>query len=102
MSAKSVDVEIMGREFTIACSDDERQDLLDAVSYLAKKMHDIRDAGKVVGLERIAIMAALNLSHEVLNTTAGGIDIGSGLVEVRDGSGIQSRSIRTGLRTLPG
>ena len=76
MSAKSVDVEIMGREFTIACSDDERQDLLDAVSYLAKKMHDIRDAGKVVGLERIAIMAALNLSHEVLNTTAGGIDIG--------------------------
>lgn len=76
MSAKSVDVEIMGREFTIACSEEERQDLLDAVNYLEKKMHDIRDAGKVVGLDRIAIMAALNLSHEVLNTSSGSIDIG--------------------------
>lgn len=76
MSTKSVDVEVMGREFTIACTDEERQSLLDAVSYLEKKMHDIRDAGKVVGLDRIAIMAALNLSHEVLNTKTGGIDIG--------------------------
>lgn len=76
MSTKSVDVEIMGREFTIACTEEERQGLLDAVNYLEKKMHDIRDAGKVIGLDRIAIMAALNLSHEVLNTTSGGIDIG--------------------------
>ncbi len=77
MSAKSVDVEILGREFTIACTDEERQGLLDAVDYLEKKMRDIRDAGKVVGLERVAIMAALNLSHEVLNTKAGDVDIGS-------------------------
>lgn len=76
MSTKSVDVEIMGREFTIACTEEERQGLLDAVNYLEKKMHDIRDAGKVIGLDRIAIMAALNLSHEVLNTTSGDIDIG--------------------------
>jgi len=76
MSTKSIDVEIMGREFTIACTEEERQGLLDAVSYLEKKMHDIRDSGKVVGLDRIAIMAALNLSHEVLNTKSGGIDIG--------------------------
>ena len=39
-------------------------------------MHDIRDSGKVVGVERIAIMAALNLSHEVLNTKTGDVDIG--------------------------
>jgi len=76
MSTESVDVEILGREFTIACTDDERQGLLDAVDYLEKKMSDIRDAGKVVGLERVAIMAALNLSHEVLNTKTGGVDIG--------------------------
>ena len=69
MSAiKPVDVVIMGREFTVSCTDEERQGLLDAVDYLDKKMHDIRDSGKVVGVERIAIMAALNLSHEVLNT----------------------------------
>lgn len=77
MSAvKAVDVSIMGREFTVSCTDEERQGLLDAVSYLDKKMHDIRDSGKVVGVERIAIMAALNLSHEVLNTKVGSVDIG--------------------------
>jgi cell division protein ZapA len=73
---KPVDVMIMGREFTVSCTDEERQGLLDAVNYLDKKMHDIRDSGKVVGVERIAIMAALNLSHEVLNTKAGDVDIG--------------------------
>ncbi|MFV1922473.1 MAG: cell division protein ZapA [Methylotenera sp.] len=76
MTAKSVDVQIMGREFTVSCTDEERQGLLDAVNYLDKKMRDIRDSGKVVGVERIAIMAALNLSHEVLNTKAGDVDIG--------------------------
>ena len=73
---KPVDVSIMGREFTVSCTDEERSGLLDAVSYLDKKMHDIRDAGKVIGVERIAIMAALNLSHELLNTKTGDVDIG--------------------------
>ena len=77
MSAiKPVDVSIMGREFTVSCTDEERPGLLDAVNYLDKKMHDIRDAGKVVGVERIAIMTALNLSHELLNTKSGDVDIG--------------------------
>ena len=71
-----VDVSIMGREFTVSCTDEERAGLLDAVNYLDKKMHDIRDAGKVIGVERIAIMAALNLSHELLNTKTGDVDIG--------------------------
>lgn len=74
--AKSVDVQIMGRDFTVSCTDEERQGLLNAVNYLDKRMRDIRDSGKVVGVERIAIMAALNLSHEVLNTKSGDIDIG--------------------------
>lgn len=75
-TAKSLDVQIMGREFTVSCTDEERQGLVDAVSYLDKKMRDIRDSGKITGVERIAIMAALNLSHEVLNTKSGDIDIG--------------------------
>ena len=75
-TAKSVDVQIMGKEFKVSCTDEERQGLLDAVNYLDKKMRDIRDSGKVVGAERIAIMAALNLSHEVLNTKSGDVDIG--------------------------
>ena len=75
-ASKPVDVSIMGREFTVSCTDEERQGLLNAVNYLDKKMHDIRDSGKVVGIERVAIMAALNLSFEVLNTKTGDVDIG--------------------------
>jgi cell division protein ZapA len=73
---KGVEVNIMGREFTIACPPEEREGLLSAVSYLDKKMCDIRDAGKVVSVERIAMMAALNLAHELLTTRTGGIDVG--------------------------
>ena len=74
---KGLDVTIMGREFRVACPDDEQQALLDSVTYLDKKMREIRDAGKVVGVERIAIMAALNIAHEFLGTRlAGSFDIG--------------------------
>ena len=75
-SAIAVDIKIMGREFTISCADDERESLLDAVSYLNKKMSEIGDSGKVIGVERIAIMAALNLSHELLNAKNGNVDVG--------------------------
>jgi cell division protein ZapA len=74
--SKTIDVIIMGREFTVACTDEERAGLLEAVNYLNKKMQDIRDTGKVVGIDRIAIMAALNLSHELLHTKTGDVDIG--------------------------
>lgn len=74
--SQGVDVNIMGREFKVACSDDEREGLITAVNYLDKKMREIRDTGKVVGVERIAIMAALNLAHELLTTRSGGFDIG--------------------------
>jgi cell division protein ZapA len=74
---KGLDVDIMGREFRIACSDEEQRDLLKAVDYLNNRMRDIRDAGKVVGVERIAIMAALNIAHEYLTTRVeGGFDVG--------------------------
>ncbi len=73
---KGVDVTIMGREFRVACPDDELDDLMDAVAYLDKKMREIRDSGKIIGVERIAIMAALNVAHELLTTRTGGFDIG--------------------------
>lgn len=72
----AVDVNIMGREFTVSCSDEEREGLMNAVSFLDKKMRDIRDSGKIVGVERIAIMTALNLSHELLNSKSGNVDVG--------------------------
>jgi len=69
--AKELDINILGREFRIACLKSEQKELLEAVSYLDSKMHEIRDAGKVVGIERIAIMAALNIAHELLATHVG-------------------------------
>ena len=72
-----LDVSIMGREFRVACPAEEREELLQSVSYLDKKMREIRDSGKVVGSERIAIMAALNITHELLTTKIrGGFDMG--------------------------
>jgi cell division protein ZapA len=73
----AVDVAIMGREFRVTCPDEEREELLKAVTYLDKKMCEIRDNGKVVGSERIAIMAGLNIAHELLATRVrGGFDMG--------------------------
>ncbi len=68
----SLDVTIMGREFRIACPENERDGLLRAVSFLDKKMREIRDAGKVIGVERIAIMAALNIAHDLIENRGHG------------------------------
>ncbi|HET9404845.1 MAG TPA: cell division protein ZapA [Burkholderiales bacterium] len=72
---KGLQINVMGREFRVACPEDEQKGLLEAVDYLNKKMNEIRDNGKVIGLERIAIMAALNIAHELLATKVGGFDI---------------------------
>ena len=69
---KGLQISVMGREFRVACPENEQKGLLEAVAYLDKKMHEIRDNGKVVGLERIAIMAALNIAHELLSIKVGG------------------------------
>ena len=75
--AGGLDVNIMGREFRVSCTEQERGDLLKAVDYLNGKMRQIRDTGKVIGVERIAIMAALNIAHEYLSARMdGGFDVG--------------------------
>jgi|SRR6476620_4027351 cell division protein ZapA len=70
--SKGLQINVMGREFRIACPENEQKGLLEAVDYLNRKMNEIRDNGKVIGLERIAIMAALNIAHELLSTKVGG------------------------------
>jgi len=73
----ALDVTILDREFRVSCPEGERDALLEAVAYLDKKMREIQDAGKVVTVERIAIMAALNIAHELLGTRLGnGFDMG--------------------------
>jgi cell division protein ZapA len=75
--SKTLQIAIMGREFRVACAEHEQAGLLEAVDYLNRKMLEIRDAGKIIGLERIAIMAALNIAHEMLTMkVGGGFDLG--------------------------
>jgi len=66
----------MGRAFKVACPPEDRAGLLEAVDYLDRKMQEIKETGKVANLERIAIMAALNITHEFLTTRVGGFDVG--------------------------
>jgi cell division protein ZapA len=61
-----VSVRILEKEYQFECLPEERSELLDSAEYLNTKMKEIRDAGNVVGLDRIAVIAALNLSHELL------------------------------------
>ena len=65
-----VSVRILEKEYQVACPADERDDLLDSAEILNTKMREIRDSGKVVGLDRIAVMAALNMANELLQTKA--------------------------------
>jgi cell division protein ZapA len=60
-------ISLMGREFRVACPEGEEKQLLASVDYLNRKLREVRDTGKVVGNERIAIMAALNIAHEHLS-----------------------------------
>jgi len=69
---QTLEIKILDRDLRVACPDDEREELLDAVAYLDRKMREIRDSGKVASAERIAIMAALNITHELLTMRLGG------------------------------
>ncbi len=61
-----VNVKILEREYQFSCPEEERNELLKSAEYLNARMRQIRDSGKVVGIDRIAVMAALNLANEML------------------------------------
>jgi cell division protein ZapA len=63
---RPLSVHILEKEYFVACGAEERTELLDSAELLNGRMKEIRDSGKIVGLDRIAVMAALNLAHEVL------------------------------------
>jgi len=65
--SNAVNISIMGKDYLVACSEDEKADLLRSAEYLNRKMCEIRDSGKIIGTDRIAVMAALNIAHELLN-----------------------------------
>jgi cell division protein ZapA len=61
-----VSVRILEKEYFVACPYEERSALLDSAEFLNARMREIRDSGKVVGLDRIAVMVALNLANELV------------------------------------
>ena len=65
-SSEGITIHILDKEYMIACEEEERHDLQRSADYLDTKMREIRDSGKIIGTDRIAVMAALNISHEFL------------------------------------
>ena len=70
--AKGTIINVMGREFRVAAPQGEERQLVASVELLNKKMKELRDSGKVIGNERIAIMAALNIAHDYLQLLVSG------------------------------
>lgn len=64
-----VTIRILEKEYQVACPADEKADLMASAELLNRKMREIRDSGKVVGLDRVAVMAALNMANELLRRT---------------------------------
>lgn len=62
----TLDVHLLGRDYKVACREEERADLLEAVAYLDQRMREIRSASKAAGADRIVVMAALNIANELL------------------------------------
>ncbi|QJD71622.1 cell division protein ZapA [Marinobacterium sp. LSUCC0821] len=65
--ANTVTVSLLDKEYKLSCPPGEEQSLIDAANHLDNKMREISGSGKLLGLERIAVMAALNLSYENMN-----------------------------------
>ena len=82
-----VTVRILEKEYHVACPANERSALLASADLLNSKMREIRDAGKVVGLDRVAVMAALNLANELLESRGKGD-------ELKDIVGLRIKSMR--------
>jgi cell division protein ZapA len=82
-----VTVRILEKEYHVACPANEKASLLASADLLNAKMREIRDAGKVVGLDRVAVMAALNLANELLESQGRGD-------ELKDIVGLRIKSMR--------
>ena len=67
-----VNIKILEKEYQISCPASERAALVESAELLNRKMREIRDTGKVIGLDRIAVMAALNMANELLRSRSRG------------------------------
>jgi cell division protein ZapA len=77
----TVTVKILEKEYQVACPEEQEAELVVSAKYLDKQMRSIRETGKVIGLERIAVMAALNISYELLQASEEGSPAGAAVSE---------------------
>ena len=68
-NALPINITILDKEYKIACPAGEQAALLESADYLDKKMREVRDSGSIIGTERIAVITALNITHELLNSS---------------------------------
>ena len=64
--SKPVRVSILDKEYLISCPDDEREQLYAVVDFVNEKLLEVKGSGKLIGTERIVIMATLNIANELL------------------------------------
>ena len=64
----AVTVRILDKEYQVACQEHEKNALLDSARYLDERMREIRNTGKVIGSDRVAVMAALNITYDLLQS----------------------------------
>ena len=67
-NALPINITILDKEYKIACPSGEQSALLESAEYLDNKMREVRDGGSIIGSERIAVITALNIAHELLNS----------------------------------
>ena len=74
-----VSVNILGKEYRVACPPEERDGLIQSAAYLDSKMREIRERGRTTGSDNVAIMAALNITHELMQKHGQTEKVDSGL-----------------------
>ena len=79
--ANAVAIQILDKEYMVACPEEDMEELLESARYLDERMKETRDAGKVLGTERMAVMTALNIVHELLQQQRQSADDESGINE---------------------
>jgi cell division protein ZapA len=96
-----VDVALLGRNFTIGTSNEERETLLEAVHLLEEKCEAIRSQGRIVDADKIAIMAALNIAHDLLKTKVGeGLEMAAFQRRIRHMSEAADTALRESQQSL--
>jgi cell division protein ZapA len=81
VATETLSIHILGKDYQVACPVEEQEALIKAGAELDRRMKMIRQSGSVIGLERIAVMAALNLAHEVISPVKTSSPLDAQLVE---------------------